>query len=83
MPGFDDDVAQPRPRRDVDLRGLDLLRRVLLQQVLVRVEPRLPFRLPRPRRHANPLELALERALPARLGLLFLAETVLLLLEPR
>src|SRR4029077_5418535 len=80
---FDDDVAQPRTRGDVDLRRLDLLRRLFAQQVFVRVESRLAFGLACTRRHANPLELALERPLLARLGLLLLLQSILLLLEPR
>src|SRR5439155_15660848 len=83
LPRFDDDVAETRARRDVDLGGLDLLRRVLAQQVLVRVDAGLPFRLPRPRRHVNPFELAFERLLPARLRLLLLRQPRLLLLQPR
>ncbi len=80
---FDDDVAEARAGRDVDFGGLDLLRGVLAQQVLVRVEARLALGLTRARRHADPFELALERLLATRFGLLFLRETLLLLLEPR
>src|SRR5437762_3545667 len=80
--GFNDDVAEPRPWRDVDFCRLDPLRRVLLQQVFVRVQPRLALRLARPRRHPDPFELALERPLPPRLRLLLLRQPALLLLEP-
>ncbi len=83
MPRLDDDVAEAGARRDVDFGRLDLLRGVLAQQFLVRVQPRLALRLPGARRHPNPFELALERALPFRLGLLLLLEPFLLLLEPR
>src|SRR5262249_32130309 len=79
---LDDRVAETRSWRDVDLGGLDLLRRILLEQIFIRVQPRLPLRLARPRRHPDPFELAFERLLPPRLGLLFLRETVLFLLEP-
>ena len=80
---FDDDVAETRTGRDVDLGDLDLLRRVLAQQLFVGVEARLALRLPGARRHANPFELALERPLPLGLGLLLLRQPLLLLLEPR
>ena len=79
---LDDHVAEARPRSDVDLGRLDLLRGVLAQEILVRVQPRLALRLPRARRHANPFKLPLERPLPARLGFLLLRQTVLLLLQP-
>src|SRR5262249_50104460 len=77
---LDDDVAQTRPGRDVDLDLFDLLRGLFLQQVFVMVQARLPLGLPRARGHADPFELALEGLLAPRLGLLFLRETVLLLL---
>ena len=83
VPRLDDDVAEPRAGSDVDLRRLDLLGALLAQQLLVGVEPRLPFGLARARRHADPFELALERSLPFRLGLFLLRESVLLLFEPR
>ena len=81
--GLDDHVAEPRARRDVDLGGVHLVGRVLGEQLLVRGEAGLALGLARPRRHADPLELALEGALPLGLGLLLLHEPVLLLLEPR
>src|SRR5204862_1824424 len=46
-------------------------------------EPRLALRLPRTRRHADPLELAGERAAARRGLLLLLGEPPLFLLEPR
>src|SRR5262249_9725764 len=79
---LDDGVAKPRARGDVDLSGLDLLRRVLFEQILVGVEARLALRLARAGRHADPFELALERFLPPRLGLLLLREPPLFLLQP-
>ena len=83
MPRFDDEVAQTRAWRDEDLGGLDPLRRVLAQQLFVRVEARLPLGLPCARRHAHPFELALQRSLPLALGLLLLLDPVLLLVQPR
>src|SRR5439155_5189895 len=80
---LDDDVAEPRSGRDVDLDLLDLLRRVRLEQVLVRVDARLPLRVARARRHADPLQLALEGPLTFRLLFLLDREPPLLLLEPR
>src|SRR5262249_10641912 len=68
---FDDDIAEARARRDVDLGGLDLLRGVLAQQLFVGVQTRFPLGLARPGGHADPLELALERPLPPRLRLFF------------
>ena len=80
---FDDDVAEPGTRRNVDFGGFNFLRGVFAQQLLVGVEARLSFRLARARRHANPFELAFERALTPGLGLFLLRETILFLLEPR
>src|SRR5262249_33613043 len=79
---FDDGVAEPRARTDVNLRGFDFLRRVLLQQILVRIETRLALCLARARRHPDPFKLALQRLLAPRLRLLLLREAALLLLEP-
>ena len=79
---LDHDVAEARAGGDVDLDLVDLLLRVLREQLLVRVEARLALGLPRARRHAHPLQLALQRALAARFGLRFLREPLLLLLEP-
>src|SRR5207237_6254671 len=78
---FDDEVAEARTGRDVDFDLFNLLRRVLVQTLFVRVEPRLAFRLPRARRHANPFELACQRLLALALRLLFLREALLLLIE--
>src|SRR5258708_31156317 len=77
-----DHVAEPRPRGHVNLSVLDPLPRFLAQQILVGIEPGLALGLTRPWRHADPLELALERALLARLRLFLLLETLLLLLPP-
>jgi hypothetical protein len=70
-------VAEPRTGSDVDLGGLDLLRGVLLEELFVGVQARLALRLPRARRHADPLELARERPLARRRFLLLLAEAAL------
>ena len=69
---LDDDVAEPRAGRDVDLDRFDLLRLLLGEQLLVGVETRLALGLARARRHADPVQLALQRPLPLRLGLLLL-----------
>src|SRR6185369_7892351 len=79
---LDDDVSEARPWSDVDFSGLDLLCRVFLQQVLVRVEARLAFGLPGAWRHADPVELPRQRLLAFGLGLLFLRQAALFLLEP-
>ena len=80
---LDDEVAEPWAWLNVNLDVLDLLRRVLPEQLFVRLESGLAFRLARARRHAHPLQLARERALPLRLGLLLELQPFLLLLEPR
>ena len=81
--GLDDEVAEPRAGRDVDLDALDLEVRVVGEHLLVGRHARLRLRLPRARAHAHPLELAGERAPARRLGLLLDREPRLLLLEPR
>ena len=83
VPRLDDRVPEPRAGGNVDLRRLDALGRVLVQQLLVGVQPRLALRLPGARRHADPLELAGQRAPAPRLLLLLDVEPALLLLEPR
>jgi hypothetical protein len=80
--GFDHDVAEPRAGRNVDLDLFDSLSGVLFQQVFIRIQSCLTLGLPRPRRHPDPLELALERTLALRFLLLFERQAVLLLLEP-
>src|ERR1041384_42653 len=56
---FDDDVAEARPRRDVNLK----LRRAplarLIDERLVGIDARFRFRVPRLRRHSDPFKLAL------------------------
>ncbi len=77
------DIAQPLARRNVDFDLIDLLRRVLRQQLLVGRQAGLALGLARARRHPDPLELTRQCLLPLALGLLFLRQPVLLLLEPR
>jgi hypothetical protein len=77
-----DDIAEPRPRRDVDLGRLDLLGGVLSKQVLIGVEARFAFRLAGAGRHPDPVQLALERTLALAFGLLFELQPLLLLPEP-
>src|SRR5262249_57409272 len=75
---LDDGVAEPWPRRDVDLDAVELLRALLGEQLLVRGDTRLRLGVPRARAHAHPLELARERALAGRLLLLLGGEACLL-----
>src|SRR6202521_176413 len=82
VPRLDDDIAEARSWRDVNLGRLDFLSGLLTEQVLVRVETRLAFGLTRARRHPDPFELALQRPLPLRLSFLLLLQSVLILLEP-
>ena len=82
MLGLDDHVAQPRPRRDDDLRRAVPLLASLGEQRLVGLEPRLGLRLARARRHAHPFELVLERPLARGFLLLLLGQALLLLVEP-
>ena len=83
MTRLDDEVAESGARSDVDFGCVNFLGGLFAQQVLVRVETRFPFGLARARRHPDPFQLALERALP----LVFLAflelQSLLLLVEPR
>src|SRR5690606_8572456 len=81
--GGDDLIAEARAGRDHDLGLAELLPGILVRELLVRVEPGLALRLAGPRRHTDPLELALQRPLPGRLLLLLLTEPLLLLVEPR
>ena len=81
--GLDDEVAEARAGRDVDLDALDLEVRVVGEHLLVGRDARLRLRVPRPRAHAHPFQLAGERAPAGGLGLLFHGQSRLLLLEPR
>src|SRR5204862_5095377 len=80
--GLDDEVAEPRSRRQDDLRGLRRLLAALRDQRLIGRDPRLALGLARPRALADPFQFALQRA-PARLlGLPLAFEPRLLLFEP-
>src|SRR5262249_48397280 len=82
--GLDNEIAGARSGGNRDLGGAlpRLARLVLGQELLVLREARLALGLASPRRHAHPLQLALQRA-PARRGLLLLLpQALLLLLEP-
>ena len=79
----DDDVAQARPGRDEELLRLAALLGPLVgEQSFVSLDARPRLRVPRPRRHPHPLELALERAALGRLLLLLDRQPLLLLGEP-
>src|SRR6185295_868608 len=58
-----DEIAEARGRRDDDLGRAVALTPILVEQLLVRGQPRLGLRLARARRHPHPLELPLERPL--------------------
>jgi hypothetical protein len=80
---LDDKIAEARPWRDVDFGRLNPLGRFLAQQLLIGVQACLAFRLPRPRRHADPFQLALERPLPPGFRFFLELQPLLLLLQPR
>ncbi len=79
---LDDEVAEARARRDVDLVRLVARLELDRGQLLELAEPRLALGLARLRVRAHPLELAGERAAEALLLLFLLREPLLLLLEP-
>ena len=81
---LDDLVAEPRTGRDGDLElALGALRVVRLgEQLLVGAEAGLALRLARLGAHADPLELAGERALAGVGGLLLARHALELLLQP-
>ena len=81
-PRLDDDAAQPRAGRDVDLDVLERDVAVLGQQRLVAVQARLGLAAAGTGGQARPLELAGERAPVGRLGLLLVRQALLLLLQP-
>src|SRR3954452_23169749 len=85
MLGLDDDVAQPLAAgdRDLELVATTLGGFGIGQQLLVRGQARFALRLTRLRRHADPLELALQRAAARRVRLLLAPQPLLLLFEPR
>ena len=77
---LDGDIAQPWPRRNVELYRLVPLHSILVQQFLVGPDSRLVLLLLSPRRHANPLQLALQRPLSFALALFFQPQALLFLL---
>ena len=79
---FNHNLAQPRARRDVDLQILRALLCLIAEKGFVRIEARFALRVTSFRRHANPLQLALQCLLALALGFLFLLEPDSLLLEP-
>jgi len=80
--GLDHHLAEARPGRDRDFGGIQSALLLVRRELLVGLDARLALGLTRPRRHAHPLELALQGA-PPRRGLLPLdGEALLLLLEP-
>src|SRR5207248_3902304 len=81
--GLHHHVPQARPGRDADLDRLLPFLVLLRQELFVRREAGFRFGLPRARRRAHPLELARQRSLSRRLGLLLALETLLFLVEPR
>ena len=82
--GLDHLVAETRTGRDRDLelRVAPLGRLGLRDQLVERVDARLALGLAGARRHADPLELAGERAPAGLVDLLLLREPLVLLLEP-
>src|SRR6185503_6298975 len=83
MIGFDDDVAEAWSGRDMNLEIFTPLFGFLSQQIFVRVDPRLAFRVTSFRRHANPLELALQRLLSFSFRFFLAPQPLLFLFEPR
>ena len=79
----DHHIPQPRAGRDVDLHLLAALLGLLAQQLLVSRDAGLALGLPRGGRHADPLQLALQGADTPQISLLFFAQPLLLLLQPR
>ena len=79
---LDHEVAEPLPRRDVDLVRLVAGLEFDGRQFVELAQPRLALRLPGLRVRAHPLEFAGERAAQPFLLLLLLGEALFLLLEP-
>ena len=75
-------LAEPRPRRDVDLDVLELDVALLGDQLLVAGQARLGLRPFALGVRAHPFELGGDRPLAGLLGALFLGQARLLLLEP-
>jgi hypothetical protein len=79
---LDHEVAEPRPRRDVDFVGLVAGLEFDRGQLVELAQARLALGLARLRVGAHPFEFARERAAQPFLLLLLLREALLLLLEP-
>src|SRR5213078_1498870 len=62
-------VAETRRWRDLDLVLRDALELILARELLELLDTGFALCLPRARRHAHPLELVQQRALPSRLRL--------------
>ena len=80
--GADHQFAEPRPRRQYDLRRLGGLFAALGDQRFIGRQPRLALCLARPRALPHPFELALEGALARFFLPAFDGEALLLLFEP-
>ena len=80
--GVDDDVAEPRAGRNMDLRGIDLALAFIGEHLLIGVDPRLRLGLAGLRRGTHPVELARQRLHAGVLGLALLLQPLLLLLQP-
>src|SRR5205085_11314432 len=63
---LDDEIAEPRPRRQHDLRGFGRLLAALRNEGFISGDARLALGLPRARAGPNPFQFALQGA-PARL----------------
>src|ERR1041385_4236453 len=82
MFGNDNEIAQPRPRRNADLPRVGLLPAILRQQLFIGGDTRLALGLARASGLLDPFQFVLKRALARRFGLLLLLQALLLLLEP-
>src|SRR5205085_5344597 len=80
---FDDEVAEPRPRWNVNLKLCGVLFARLTNERLVSVDARFRFRMSRLWRHPDPLKLALQSLAALAFRLLCARQTFLLLFEPR
>src|ERR1700752_3778847 len=80
---FDDDIAESRSSRNVNLEILATFFILLSQELFIGADSGLAFRVTSLRRHANPFELALQSFLTFSFGFLFASQTFLFLFEPR
>ena len=81
--GLDHEVAQMRPRRDLQDDGLIALLGILRGKLLVPLQASPVLRHASPRRQTDPFQLACEGLAADALLLLLLGEAILLLLQPR